>query len=586
MRPGAGSIIASITIVSVVSAPVLGQQVRRNFREAHAEAALVSPARVAALVEALQADRFSVRTSGMFRPPVVDLACAGLLSSCNGNNASNPYMVASVPPVGYEWREDPPLGFMLRQDEAIVLVGRTPPPVSYFSYRSFIFSRFIENEGVHRTLFVSLGDPNNMLTIKTTGTSRGDPYDRAYVLVAAADKAIQERILSALHLTGYPDAIINLDVISPNLASPGLDLVKNDEFVLVHRLALWKPGFEEAGQEYIAHPPVTVLRVTPEVPVDPAAYRPLPVERLRPRGTGRTEMDYTPEVEELRRSILAAYPGWKADEITPAVWLEESFDALQRDVDVLGESRDTVYLRTQGTFNLDDDDFLVIYGANHEATGKATYANFAIYDPCKACGIAGENSRHMAGSALDYVGANNPKVPHVDALYAWKVARDCGSDPRCTTVPPGTCPSQSNAGAQFFIGFRAYVEPATKIGPAFTEVIFDRVIRFSRGAPVISEAEVTPELVTTDGTPATISFHVSSSDNEDVTWTATLLPDHGCATLEPATGVIAGGNGDVQLTVTPPPGQRTTMNVRLDAADASGHRATPRTVQPVFYWQR
>jgi hypothetical protein len=257
---------------------------------------------------------------------------------------------------------------------------------------------------------------------------------------------------------------------------------------------------------------------------------------------------------------------------------------VQRAVDVLGESRDTVYLRTEGTFNIGDDDFLIIYGTNHEATGKATYANFAVYDGCKACGVVGENSRHMAGSALDYVGANNPKVPHVDELYAWKVARNCGSDPRCTTVPPTSCPGRSNANDQFFIGFRAYVEPATKIGPAFTEVVFDRVIRFSRSAPVISEASVDPAVGTTEGAPATISFHVSSSDNEDVTWTATLLPDHGCAVLEPASGVIPGGNGDVRLTATPAPGQRTTTDVRLDATDASGHRATPRTVQITLGW--
>jgi hypothetical protein len=584
MRPGTGCILLGITVACVVTAPALGQRVRRNFAAAQSEAALVSPVRVAGLVQRLQADHFSVTTGGMFRPPVVDLACAGLLSSCNGNNATNPYMVASVAPVGYEWPETPPLGFLMRQDEAIILVGSTPPPVSYFSYRSFIFSRFIEKEGVHRTLFVSLGDPNNMLTIKTTGTATGDPYDRAYVLVAAADKTIQERVVAALHLAGFPDAIINLDVISPSLASPGLDPLKNDEFLLLHRLALWKPGFEEAGAEYIAHPPVTVLRVTPQVALAPAEYRPLPVERLRPRGTGRTEMDYMPEVEELRRSIVAAYPDWMADESTPAVWLEESFDAYQRDVDVLGESRDTVYLRTEGTFTLGDDDFLIIYGTNHETTGKATYANFAVYDPCKACGIAGENSRRMAGSALDYVGSANPKVPHVDELYAWKVARDCGSDPRCTTVPPGTCAGQSNADSQFFIGFRAYVEPATRIGPAFTEIILDRVIRFSRSAPVISAAAVDPALVTTPGASATISFHVSSSDNQDVTWSATLLPDHGCATVTPGTGVIAGGDGDVQLTVTPAPGQRSTMNVRLEAVDAKGHRAAPRTVQPAFYW--
>ena len=585
MRYHSASILAATVLIASLSTLASGQSVRHDPGQARVERALWSSDRLANLVLALEADHFEVRRGSMFQPPVVDLACAGLLASCNGNNATNPYMVASVPPVGYAWSEDPPLGFMMRPDEAIVLVGQTPPPVTYFSYRSFVFSRFLEKESVHRPLFVSLGDPDNMLTLQTRDGGQGDPYDRAFVLVAAADKGTQERVLAALSAAKYPKSIINLDVISPNLAHLGLDTERDDELVLLHRLALWRPGFEQAGREYMAHPPVAVLRVTPATPLDPAELQPLPVEKLRPRGTGRTEMDFTPEVEALRRAILAEYPDWQADELTPAVWLEESFPAMQRGVDVLGESRDTIYLRTEETFNLGEDDFLVVYGTNHEATGKATYANFTVYDPCKACGIAGESTRRLAGSALDYVGGSNSDVPHVDQLYAWKVARDCGGDPRCTAVPAGTCPGMSNENGQFFIGFRAYVEPATKIGPAFTEVIFDRVIRFTRIAPVIAEARVEPELVMNDGESATIVFRVEHPEAEDVSWTATLLSDHGCADLEPASGVVEGGNGEVLVTVTPPPGQKTIMSVRLDALDVSGRRAKPRTVQPTFFWR-
>lgn len=585
MRSRVVSLVIAVGIAAVIATPATAQRVRRSLSETRQESALLDPGKVARLKLALEADHISVATGDMFWPPVFQLACAGILSSCNGNNNANPYMVTSLPPVGYEWDEDPPLGFLLRQDEAVLLIGRTPPPVTYFSYRSFIFSRFVEREGIHRPLFVSLGDPNNMLTIKTRGTAQGDPFDRAFVLLSAADKSVQTRVLAALHQAGYPDEIINLDVISPSIARPGLDPVVNDEYILLQRFALWKPGFEQAGAEYLADPPVTVLRVTPNPAVDPAQYVPLPVEKLRPRGTGRTELDYLPEVEELRRSILAEYADWNADEMSPGVWLEESFQALQHDLDVLGESRDTVYLRSEGTFNLNDDEFLVIYGTNHETTGKATYANFAVYDTCKACPLVGETSRRVAGSALDYVGGNNPKAPHVEQLYAWKVARDCGDDPRCTTFPPVSCPGQDNAGGRFFVGFRAYVEPSTKIGPAFTEVVFDRVIRFSRSGPVISEVKVEPAVVTAAETPAVISFHVASSDGEDVTWTATVIPDHGCAVLEDSTGVISGGNGDIIVTVTPSvAGQRGTTNVRLDATDAKGRRATPRTAATVFRW--
>lgn len=586
MRQTIVSAALGIIVAALVAADADAQRLRRNLSDTRAEMKLLSAARLEVLTAALKADHFLVNPGRLYGPDVLGLACDGTIVSCNGNNAANPYMVASLPPVGYVYNEDPPMGFFMRPDEAVVLVGRTPPPLAYFSYRSFTFNRVMEKEGgLRRKFFNSLGDPNNMLTLNTRGKALGDPYDRAYVLVIVADQGTKERVARALDVAGYPDQIINFDVPSPQLARLGIDTMKDDELLFINRFALWERGYEQAGAEYLANPPVSVLRVTPDGPVDPAALRPLPTERLRPRGTGRTEMDLTPELDALRDAILAAHQGFHADELRPGVWLEESFDAAQRGIDTLGESRDTVYLRAEGTVTLAEDEFLIVYGVNHEATGKATYASFTVYDACKACGVEGENSRRLAGSALDYVGAENPDVPHVDSFYTWKVARNCGADPRCTTVETGPCPGKTALETPLFIGFRAYVEPQTKIGPAFTEVLFDRVIKFSPSGPALSQTTVTPWLVTTSGTPATISFHVTSADGLDVHWTATLLPDDGCATLDPASGTVAGGIGDVSLTITPPEGQMSRMVVVLNATDSKGRRAAPRTVQANWYWQ-
>ncbi|MBF0507388.1 MAG: hypothetical protein HQK57_00470, partial [Deltaproteobacteria bacterium] len=228
-------------------------------------------------------------------------------------------------------------------------------------------------------------------------------------------------------------------------------------------------------------------------------------------------------------------------------------------------------------------------------------ANFTVYDVCKACGVESENSRMLAGSALDYFVGNPNIPPHVDKLYAWKVARDCKGDPHCTTVYTGGCPSCTPAGTdncpigiekngQLFIGFRAYVEPATKIGPAFTEIIFDRVIRFSPTGPVVSNIAVASKpFVPTDplpfvpaGTPVNIAFHVGSAETSNSTWTATLKTDDGCGVLTPTSGFVTGGSGDVSFTITPPPTQKTTLTVFLDATDGKGRRAKTRGVQVQF----
>lgn len=524
----------------------------------------------------------------MYKPDVLQLACEGIAPSCNGNNNTNPYLLALVPPAGTVLDPArPPLNFQLRQDEAIVLVGRTPPPVAYFSFRSFVLNRFFDREGIRRKVFASLGDPHNMLTLHTAGKAKGDPYDRAFVLLVVSDKETEKRVRRALRVAGYPDTIVNEDVISPNLAkmsstvSGDADPLKDDDFVLLQRFALWEYGYEEAGQEYLADPPVTVLRLTPSPRTEKADYSPLPVERIRPRGTGRTELDLLPEVAALRDAIIATYPGMKVEDIRPATWLEESFVGIQEDHDVLGESRDTVYLRNEGSFPLADDEFVIVYGANHEKTGKATYASFSVYDECRACPYEGENSRRVAGSALDYFAPPATPPAHVDSLYAWKLARDCGAETRCTEIPAGSCrtePPGIDAPGRMFVGFRAYVEPSTKIGPAFTEVIYDRVLRFTPAAPEISGVTATEvgktESATTfpAGTAVEITFRATASGDTNLTWTATLKSDDGCGELTPSTGTVAGG-GDVVTRLTVPPSQKTLLTLFLNASDAKGRRA-------------
>ncbi|MBF0497851.1 MAG: hypothetical protein HQK58_14965, partial [Deltaproteobacteria bacterium] len=549
-------------LVLLIMTPGFSQAGSNGSADVSPDNALVSQGRVTAFKAALDADNLKIAQGRLIPPATLDLACQGVIISCNGNNSSNPYMIASVPPVGYTTTENPPLSFYMRPDEAIVIIGRTPPPVSYFSFRSFVFNRWVPQEDIRHKMFNSLGDPHNMLTMKTAGDQAGNPYGQGYVLISVADKGTEDRIRKALKSAGIPDSIINTDVISPNIVklNSDIDTTKDDSMIILHRLALWQYGYEQAGQDYLDNPTAYVFRVTPDPKTDKAKYSPLPVEKLRPRGTGLTEMDLTPEVETLRQAILAKYPGTSADELRPATWLEESLDAFQRNVDTLGESRDTVYLRNEGNFSLADDEFLIVYGVNHEATGKATYSNFTVYDACKACGVESENSRMLAGSALDYFVGNPNLPPHVDKLYAWKVARDCKGDPHCTTVQTGNCPLAIEKTGQMFIGFRAYVEPATKIGPAFTEIIFDRVIRFSPTGPVISKiAVVSKPFVSTDpppsvpaGTPVNISFHVGSAESSDSTWTATLKTDDGCGVLSPSSGVVTGGSGDISVTLTPP----------------------------------
>ena len=157
----------------------------------------------------------------------------------------------------------------------------------------------------------------------------------------------------------------------------------------------------------------------------------------------------------------------------------------------MGDNRDSAYFSTvevdawtkkddsrrNAAFVLPDspDDFVIIYGVNHEAAGKAIYANCVIYGLQYLNGVAGVDSRTYLGSASDYI-HGHPKAQY---LYAWKIARKSYGDPNCLEVPLG--PQRYGIGLddKLMLFFRMYLEKATKAGPAHNELVMDRVIKFS-----------------------------------------------------------------------------------------------------------
>lgn len=426
--------------------------------------------------DVLEKQGFLVQEGKLTKFDLVTLCCAGKTPNCMANNAGAPYMTFKLPNSPDQTVENTlPWGFRLGANEAVIIVGRTPPPMAYYSYQPFRIIMYSEKDATRKIIFEPVGDTINNLTIRTDGSS-SQPFDREVIVIITADQDVDSRVRSAARVAGYPAGIINTSVVPTAVTRLGID-EKADEFAFVHRMFLPEPGQEETFENYL-NTDQTTLRVTLK---DKSSLKPFPVPDLRVRGTGTTEMDLLPAMEDLRKAILGRYKGLPAKELTTSVWLTDGFDGLQREINQYGPTRDALYLRTDPLFKLttDPNDFLIVYGVNHEATGKATYSNFTAYvDPNILLGMVTANSRQIKGSALDYL----PNHPKANLLYAWKVARNCQGDPHCLEVKIEGCERVNlDLLPDLWMGFRLYLEPQTKVGPAFTEVVYDRVIHFRPG---------------------------------------------------------------------------------------------------------
>ena len=406
--------------------------------------------------------------------------CNGLTDTAFGNNAAAPYQVISEPYEGVRVARE----MLLEPYDAVIFIGKTPPPVAYFSFTGFVFSRYNGEGKERKEIFSSIGDTINQSRINTL--DKKHPFDKDVIIVMTADRGTNESVLNAAKQAGFPQSIINTMVIPSSVVKLGKD-EKADTFVFVERMYL--PANQDDLNNYLdtSSQWASVFYVTYQE--KPAKLDPYPTPQMLVRGTGRTEADLMPALDTLESAIIAANPGYQADKLQSGIWLLEWLDGFQRGTNLIGECRDTVYLKTRD-FKLGDgpEDFLIVFGVNHEATGKSTYSNFSLYHSAMELGMAGKNSRELSGSADRYdLGKYQAMSKY---LYAFKVARNCGGLPatECLEVKQipvgnclfGDCCPRGSLDDDLFLGFRAYVEPETGVGPNWFEILWDRAIHFKK----------------------------------------------------------------------------------------------------------
>ncbi|MFB6612687.1 hypothetical protein ACFCV9_00415 [Streptomyces sp. NPDC056367] len=416
--------------------------------------------------------------------------CEGAVFSGMWPNPQSPYIVTNLPEVpGQAPNTNPPVSWRLRQDEAIVLIGTTPPPEEYFSFDLTNVKGSLHTGPV---VWTAVGDPVNNKTVRTAGPA---PYNRPFALVITGNGRTRSEVDKMLHASELGGATNNMTV-PPAMYRLGLDQ-DADQFLLGMRTAVAEPGFEKALDDYRAAPPLQVFRVRPQsssgdetTPV----YEPdpLPVPPLRVSGTGATELDLNPTLQLLRQRIIDAHPGFEAHDDVVERGFEESYPGLQDNLVIdppitgVGALSNDADDPISHNFSLPDGSFVVTYGTNHVATGQASYSSITLNaDAHAAVALAAQHNRDLQGSANDFI----PDQPDADKLYAWSFSRagDSGpSGPHVTRLPSTGTDFCAQFGADRPVDLstirvvaRAYMQPETRTRPALSSLLLDRLLVFT-----------------------------------------------------------------------------------------------------------
>lgn len=455
-------------------------------------------------VNYLGEDSFAVKEGSFKHINMINYCCSPYdnptLSSCFGFNPSAPYLTSFVPeadnqaPIIYGLTDEDTGAnalFRLSTNEAVVILGKTPPPMTYFSYVPYLYVRYSENSQEYVKIFATMTDAVNNLRVATSGSPNGEgsnSFDKDTMLIITPDENTNLRIRQAAIQAGYSESIINTLIMPSEIARLGLH-EHSDEFMILNRMAL--PDNQSQMDSYLASPDIRVFRVTP----DSTTSKPFATPDLTDQESGETENSLTESLAALRSAILEQYSDYSAEEYETDIWIPSGRECIQLEMECIGEDRDTVYLRMPGAtspnsvsgpvlFTLPDDpdDFLIVYGVNHVSTDKAIYHSISVYSNDKLNGIVTMTNVSFAGSASVLL----PDDPNASFLYAIKVARQCGDNEitPCLEVPMGICPYHDSneygapVDASLFLVARAYVDPITKVGPSTQEIIFDKTIHF------------------------------------------------------------------------------------------------------------
>ncbi len=406
------------------------------------------------------------------------------LTSCFGNNPGSPYGLyyfhldpgetvgqgAARLPGTARWYSNWHLG----PQDAILYIGVTPENLTYFSFRSYLFTRDYSTGPT--TLFASLGDSLNNLTINTVGGAAGtSPYGQLTSVITTADKSTNADVVRAMKFVGFPAQMVNTDIVPSKLPLNMGYEASDDDFVMLNRVA----GFAspEAMNAYISHPPAIVIRLKLRTATPPNPY---PTLGYSNRKTGTTEDQTIPglatALSTLKAAVIQQYPGaTMSNQTTVPIKGLVGLSCIQVRANCNGDNWDTTYTTFSGADQAlrdDPNDFYYVLGVNHYLTRFATYSSITVFNNQSHLGVLSVLNNAFPGSGSVFL-PQNPLSPY---LYAYKIARHCNGQPYCVEVPtqfPGVALDETLSVVE-----RAYLNPQTKVGPDYSEIIMPILLHF------------------------------------------------------------------------------------------------------------
>ena len=128
------------------------------------------------------------------------------------------------------------------------------------------------------------------------------------------------------------------------------------------------------------------------------------------------------------------------------------------------------------TFRFFQDDLIVVFGVNHEKTGKSVYSNVSCYGADYYNGFGGITNFMYECTALEYLPDLDPELAGM--FYVYKFARTDPGDGATYAVNQDVNHDYTGLdyGAEVFMAYRSYIDLPTTVGTIIGEIVRDQAV--------------------------------------------------------------------------------------------------------------
>ncbi|HEY9707508.1 MAG TPA: hypothetical protein V6D48_04830, partial [Oculatellaceae cyanobacterium] len=406
-------------------------------------------------------------------PPCNSTPCVG------SSNTRYGWFVTTASEVNSTVCKIGPPCFQLDGDDAVVISGSMSSisTVTYYSftlYQTYIYSPRALRQYVQTRS--SVGFNLNKANLK-----RGS--DGRYVVIVTASTKTLSVVKNSLSATGIPDQIINSYLVPASVANLG-SVSYPDQLSLSFRITAQSEIEKYQVETFVnqAAPATEVSFIKGPGLNGDVTFDSSPnwEDTLRVNEVEyKTGLDQ--KLAELEQSVTNVYArrGYKLKaRLTEELYRVDSAQCRTNVENCNFDSPDALYTAYPCDFSpfplsqlnncnfqlgANSDDILMLLGVNHSLVGGKTLASYISQESRTTPGTGSQDGTftyvglYTQGSANQYL-----RQKKAAALYAVKIARNCGSDLYCAAVPYlGGTPEQTG----FYLTGRIYLDKVAKSAP-------------------------------------------------------------------------------------------------------------------------